>query len=260
MKMRNLKNTRLEEITFLPEEEDILIWKMKTLNDSTRDKNIDELICNDNKFSVRSKSLKEQELRVNVEEQKLKPINKSNTMSGESKKSVFDRLLDHRLYTGIHKYRFDKDGNGLGKAGREYIYNEDGYTESNKRRHEVVISPIRKHSYTNLGPIDSLQKAKVIWLYKNGDKYDNGTIYYIKPYIRTMPQLFNEINRVSLHCIFTLINLLLGGPVRLLFDQGFKPINNVNEIMDGAKYLCTSGEQPTSLDKLEKFLSYWIVN
>ncbi|KAH8741297.1 hypothetical protein FG386_000204 [Cryptosporidium ryanae] len=250
MKVKNLRSTKLEEIAFLPEEEDILIWKMKTLKESSG-MNVEASTCGDKKFDMRSKSLKEHDLRANRDEKQLRLINKCNSMPDESKRSVFDRLLDHRLYTGIHKYRFDKDGNGLGKAGREYVYNEDGYTESNKRKHEVVCSPIRKHSYANLGQIDSLQKAKVIWLYKNGDKYDNGTIYYIKPYIRTMPQLFNEINR----------NLrLLGGPVRLLFDQGLKQINNVNEIVDGAKYLCTSGEQPTSVDKLEKFLSYWIIN
>lgn len=53
---------------------------------------------------------------------------------------------------------------------------------------------------------------------------------------------------------------LLGGPVRVLYDQGLKQINCVSEIADGAKYLCTSGEQPTSIDKLERFLSYWVVS
>ena len=48
--------------------------------------------------------------------------------------------------------------------------------------------------------------------------------------------------------------------MRVLYDQGFKQISSVSEIIDGAKYLCTSGEQPVAIDKLERFLSYWIIN
>ena len=35
------------------------------------------------------------------------------------KASVFDRLTDTSNYTGTHKERFDKNGNGLGLAGRD---------------------------------------------------------------------------------------------------------------------------------------------
>lgn len=35
-------------------------------------------------------------------------------------KSIFDKLTDHRLYTGTHKFRYDPEtGKGLGKAGRD---------------------------------------------------------------------------------------------------------------------------------------------
>ncbi|EAZ51302.1 hypothetical protein [Cryptosporidium parvum Iowa II] len=250
MHARRLNSTKLEEITYLPEEEDILIWHSKSL-ESKEKSNLEHRHSSKAKKNSNNLKLQTKLISSPDTEKQTKLVNKFHTIPEDSKTSVFDRLLDPKLYTGMHKYRFDKDGNGLGKAGREYLFREDGYTESTKRKHEVVSSSIKRHSYANISSNDFLQKAKVIWLYKNGDKYDKGTIYYVKPYIRNMTQLLNEINR----------NVrLLGGPVRALYDQGLKQINGVSEIVDGAKYLCTSGEQPTSIEKLEKFLSYWIIN
>ncbi|KAJ1610491.1 hypothetical protein OJ253_1157 [Cryptosporidium canis] len=250
MQKTSLNSTKLEEITYLPEKEDILIWHSRSLESKERS-NLDYRLSKLSKSSsTGSKSIPKVSHGSEVEKQ-TRLVSKFHTMRDEPKTSVFDRLLDPKLYTGMHKYRFDKDGNGLGKAGREYVYREDGYTESTKRKHEVVSSPVKKHSYAHISGNDFLQKAKVIWLYKNGDKYDKGTIYYVKPYIRNMTQLLNEINR----------NVrLLGGPVRVLYDQGLKQINGISEIVDGAKYLCTSGEQPTSIDRLERFMSYWIIS
>ena len=42
-----------------------------------------------------------------------------SSTSGPKKQSIFDRLTDPSQYTGAHKLRFDKDGKGLGKAGRD---------------------------------------------------------------------------------------------------------------------------------------------
>jgi hypothetical protein len=36
--------------------------------------------------------------------------------------SVYDRLTDHRGYTGVHRARFDADGQGRGMAGRDLSY------------------------------------------------------------------------------------------------------------------------------------------
>ncbi|KAK9172687.1 Doublecortin/p25-alpha domain containing protein [Cryptosporidium meleagridis] len=250
MHARRLNSTKLEEITYLPEKEDILIWHSKGL-ESKEKSSLEHQYSSKAKKSSNNLKLQTKLISPPDTEKQTKLINKFHTIPEDSKTNVFDRLLDPKLYTGMHKYRFDKDGNGLGKAGREYLFREDGYTESTKRRHEVVCSSIKRHSYANISSNDFLQKAKVIWLYKNADKYDKGTIYYVKPYIRNMTQLLNEINR----------NVrLLGGPVRALYDQGLKQINGVSEIVDGAKYLCTSGEQPTSIEKLENFLSYWIIH
>ena len=68
---------------------------------------------------------------------KIQPTNKSvisnvtnnpppaNRRSSTGKPSIFDKLTDPSLYTGAHKLRFDKDGKGLGKEGRDTLgFNE----------------------------------------------------------------------------------------------------------------------------------------
>eukprot|EP00941_MAST-03F_sp_MAST-3F-sp1_P002006 g2006.t1 len=38
-----------------------------------------------------------------------------------TKTGIFDKLTDPKLYTGTHKHRFDKNGKGRGKAGRDSV-------------------------------------------------------------------------------------------------------------------------------------------
>jgi len=45
--------------------------------------------------------------------------------AAEKKSNIFDRLTDTKLYTGAHKARFDADGRGRGKAGRDDIATTD---------------------------------------------------------------------------------------------------------------------------------------
>ncbi|KAL7075624.1 hypothetical protein ACQ4LE_005415 [Meloidogyne hapla] len=46
--------------------------------------------------------------------------------------NVYERLTDHNKYTGAHKERFDNDGKGKGKAGREDVVVNTGYVSSYK--------------------------------------------------------------------------------------------------------------------------------
>jgi len=48
----------------------------------------------------------------------------------DGKPSIFDKLTDPKLYTGSHKNRFDEEGKGKGKAGREDLHQNDGYVAS----------------------------------------------------------------------------------------------------------------------------------
>lgn len=173
-------------------------------------------------------------------------------------KNVFDRLTDTSFYTGIHKERFDELGNGRGLAGNENIFLIDGWTETATRTHEVYSTVIKKKRNPVVTPGTlGMQKygiqiatPKNIWLYRNGDKYHSGMLFLVKPHIMNFNSLLFEITKVLSPII---------GPVRKIYDQNFRVVKKIEQLVDGAKYLCTSGEPPASLDKLEIFLSKWII-
>ncbi|TKR92175.1 hypothetical protein L596_006880 [Steinernema carpocapsae] len=47
---------------------------------------------------------------------------------------VYSRLTDHTKYTGAHKERFDAEGKGKGKAGREDVKDNTGYVGAYKNK------------------------------------------------------------------------------------------------------------------------------
>jgi hypothetical protein len=44
----------------------------------------------------------------------------------KTKGNIFEKLTDHREYTGYHRHRFDEDGKGKGKAGRDTVAKGSG--------------------------------------------------------------------------------------------------------------------------------------
>ncbi|CDR95172.1 hypothetical protein, conserved [Babesia bigemina] len=173
-------------------------------------------------------------------------------------RDVFERLTDHRFFTGIHRERFDENGNGRGLAGREDVFLYDGNTESASRVHEVY-STVMRPPHERVLPRGTLgvQKygvqiatPKLMWLYRNGDKFHDGTAFYVRPFIKNMDVLlFNMGKELT----------LIAGPIRRLYDQNLRQVTSVDEIVDGAKYLCTSGEPPAPAHRLRKFMSEWVV-
>eukprot|EP00759_Apiculatamorpha_spiralis_P046599 PhF_6_TR42896/c0_g1_i2/m.64994 len=59
--------------------------------------------------------------------------------------SIFDKLTNPKLYTGIHKHRFDRKGNGIGKSGRDVIPKGKGHVGYGT----VHVAPGRKIEWTN---------------------------------------------------------------------------------------------------------------
>ncbi|EPR63093.1 doublecortin [Toxoplasma gondii TgCatPRC2] len=173
-------------------------------------------------------------------------------------KNVFERLTDTAYYTGSHRERFDEFGNGRGIAGREYLYAYDGLTESPSRCHEVYSSVIKRPRKPVVTPGTlgiqrfgvQIPAPRLMWLYRNGDKHDDGTPFFVRPYIKSMESLYQQITKEITP---------IAGPVRRIFDQNFRVITDLDDIVDGAKYLCTSGEPPAAYDRLEKFLSEWVI-
>eukprot|EP00375_Theileria_parva_P001233 XP_763904.1 hypothetical protein [Theileria parva strain Muguga] len=160
---------------------------------------------------------------------------------GLKERSVFERLTDHRFFTGSHRERFDESGRGRGLAGRENLFLFDGSTESYSRVHEVYSSVLPRQKGPVIPPNTlgvrkfgvQIQPPKLVWLYRNGDKHHDGVSFYIRPYIRTMKTLLIEIGKEL---------TLIAGPVRKIYDQNLRPVTDLEHFVDGAKYLCTSGE------------------
>jgi hypothetical protein len=49
-----------------------------------------------------------------------------------SKNAALDRLTDSSKYGGTHRQRFDPNGKGKGKEGREEVAANDGYVSGSK--------------------------------------------------------------------------------------------------------------------------------
>lgn len=182
---------------------------------------------------------------------------KMNNLRNRKYNSVFDRLTDTNFYTGIHKERFDDLGNGKGLVRSNETVFCDGYNESCLKNLDSYSSIIKKNKHPVVKPGTlGIQKygiqmaaPKYIWIFRNGDKYHNGILFLVKTHINNWATLLCEITKVLSPNI---------GPVRKMYDQNFRVVKSLNQLVDGAKYLCTSGEPPASLDKLQIFLSKWV--
>jgi len=172
--------------------------------------------------------------------------------------NVFQRLTDPAHFTGCHRERFDEFGNGRGLAGREYVFIYDGLTESPSRTHEVYSTVVKKprQPVVKSGTI-GIQRygvqtisPKLMWLYRNGDKHHDGVPFFVRKHIGTMEALYQEATKaVTPIC----------GPLRKIYDQNLRQVQHLEDIVDGGKYLCCSGEPPTTPDRLYKFMSCWIM-
>ncbi|VWU48825.1 apicortin, putative [Hepatocystis sp. ex Piliocolobus tephrosceles] len=187
--------------------------------------------------------------------------------------SVFERLTDQKFYSGIHKNKFEnlvndkksklkcnshcnndhtKKDNNSSYSNSNYNYNNSNY--NNGRLNPPSPTTIMKKPAHIMG----LQKyglqiahPKVIWLYRNGDKYHNGKYFLIKPYIKNIETLLIEISQI----LFPII-----GPIRKIYDQNFEVMHKLEDLIDGGKYLCTNGRPPAPLHMLKRFLSKWVVH
>jgi len=171
---------------------------------------------------------------------------------------VFHRLTNPAHFTGCHRERFDEFGNGRGLAGREYVYIYDGLTESPSRTHEVYSSVIRRPKKPIVQPgTIGMQRfgvqnvtPRLMWLYRNGDKHHEGVPFFVRKHIATMEALYQEATKVVVP---------ICGPIRKLYDQNLRQVCHLEDIVDGGKYLCCSGEPPTTADRLERFISNWVL-
>jgi hypothetical protein len=68
--------------------------------------------------------------------------------------NIFDRLTDPNHYTGAHKHRFDKSGNGRGMSGRDSVTKGQGYvsgaTNSSFKGHTNTGTNERIHDISQI--------------------------------------------------------------------------------------------------------------
>ena len=150
-----------------------------------------------------------------------------------------------RCCEGSHAHRFDADGKGRGLAGRAEVVEFKGHTNTGpveatvdhaKVKKPVVSSPLGAQKFGT-----QASKVAVVQLYRNGDKHHKGEELTLKG-IKSMEQLLDRATSAV---------KLPTGAVRKLYKEGGKvTIKSLDELHDGAKYLCVGGEKIAEEDKL----------
>ncbi|GAW81380.1 apicortin [Plasmodium gonderi] len=180
------------------------------------------------------------------------------------KKTVFDRLTDANFYTGIHKQKFEKLNSRIitrketncnfdpsNFVRKEKDANEH-YACSTLEKNKCFIMPVVIPGTLGMQKYGiQIARPKYIWLFRNGDKNHNGLLFLVKPYIHNWKSLLIEITKV--------LDPIMG-PVRKIYNTNFSLVKTFAGLNDGEKYLCTSGEPPACIDRLDRFLSPWVMH
>ncbi|KYO02373.1 putative apicortin [Plasmodium gaboni] len=158
--------------------------------------------------------------------------------------NVFERLNDKKFYTGVQKNKFiELLKNNKNKSS--YSYNNiKAFSTIKMKPCNYVVTPgtlgIQKYGIQT-------GRTKTIFLFNNEKKYDKGVYFLVKSYIKNIKSLCYEITKILQPSI---------GPTRKIYDQNFSLVKNVNDLINGGKYLCTSGDPPAPIRNLSiHFLS-----
>ncbi|GAB66890.1 hypothetical protein PCYB_102400 [Plasmodium cynomolgi strain B] len=191
--------------------------------------------------------------------------------------NVFDRLTDENFYTGMYKQKFDTLRSRAASKGTcsnvnlNHLLTQGGDSteqrpppiwgkEQEQQQEKCRTCKMCRTSKTCVVTAGTLgvQKygiqiapPKNIWLFRNGDEHHNGLLFLVKPHTRNWKSLLSEITKVLDPTI---------GPVRTIYNANFRQVHRVEELNDGEKYLCTSGEPPARVDRLTRFLSRWVMH
>eukprot|EP00036_Acanthoecidae_sp_10tr_P010249 CAMPEP_0182924810 /NCGR_PEP_ID=MMETSP0105_2-20130417/7529_1 /TAXON_ID=81532 ORGANISM="Acanthoeca-like sp., Strain 10tr" /NCGR_SAMPLE_ID=MMETSP0105_2 /ASSEMBLY_ACC=CAM_ASM_000205 /LENGTH=304 /DNA_ID=CAMNT_0025062619 /DNA_START=41 /DNA_END=955 /DNA_ORIENTATION=+ len=143
---------------------------------------------------------------------------------------VVKRLTDHTKYTGTHAERFNDDGTGKGKAGREDIFSNDGSTNARERmsksdkkhsRKEVVERKWDGRKFTTQA--DMPRRIKVFGF---GNHNDPGTIVVLNLSVKSIDQVLGKVP-----------NLPTGRPKKLIQQDLKTRVKNLDGFRDGGHYL-----------------------
>jgi len=135
-----------------------------------------------------------------------KPRSRSNSIDKKNAAAVVDRLTDASKYTGAHKARFDKDGKGLGKQGRD-MGNESKVTDLSqltrpnlKAAKKVDPSaPKKAGTVSGVKPIPKqkfgtqAEVAKKVYVFQNADVNHAGTEIVLTRAVNSMDKLLKHV-------------------------------------------------------------------
>ncbi|SPJ09023.1 apicortin, putative [Plasmodium sp. DRC-Itaito] len=161
-----------------------------------------------------------------------------NNIQDKTCTNVFERLNDKQFYTGVQKNKFiELLKNNKNKSS--YCYNNiKVFPTMVKKPYNYVVTPgtlgIQKYGIQT-------GRTKTIYLFNNEKKYDKGVCFLVKSYIKNIKSLCYEITKILQPSI---------GPTRKIYDQNFSLVRNVNDLINGGKYLYTSGAPPAPIRNL----------
>jgi len=135
-----------------------------------------------------------------------KSRSRSNSVDKKNVPDIVDRLTDPSKYTGAHKARFDKDGKGLGKQGRD-MGNESKVTDlSQLTRANLQVSkktdpsaPKKAGTVSGVKPIPKqkfgtqAEVAKKVYIFQNADVNHAGTEIVLTKAVNSMDKLLKHV-------------------------------------------------------------------
>ncbi|KAG9351792.1 hypothetical protein JZ751_023043, partial [Albula glossodonta] len=107
-----------------------------------------------------------------------------------------------------------------------------------------------------LKALSSEKKAKKVRFYRNGDRYFNGIVYAIsQDRFRSFDALLEDLTRT----LSDNVNLPQGVRTIYVID-GSKKVTNIDQLMEGESYVCSSIEPFKKLDYTKNVNPNWSVN
>jgi len=135
-----------------------------------------------------------------------KSRSRSNSFDKKNVTDVVDRLTDTSKYTGAHKARFDKEGRGLGKVGRDMgneskITDLSQLTRANLQAAKKVdpCAPKKAGTISGVKPIPKqkfgtqAEVAKKIYVFQNADVNHSGTEIILTKAVNSMDKLLKHV-------------------------------------------------------------------
>jgi len=177
-----------------------------------------------------------------------KSRSRSNSFDKKNASSVVDRLTDASKYTGAHKQRFDKDGKGLGKQGRDMgnenkVVDLSQMTRPNLKAAKKVdpSAPKKAGTVSGVKPIPKqkfgtqAEVAKRVYIFQNADVNHAGVETVMTKAVNSMDKLLKHVTGK--------LKLTTGAAQAIYYvdnskeEPKFTKVTDLDQFLDGGLYL-----------------------